>query len=225
MIESIKSILRRARSSLGRDPDGFLRGTSGVIHVGANSGQERDLYAKFGLRVVWIEPITEVFEALKANLKDYPRQRAVECLVTDQEGAEYPFHIASNSGASSSILDLHHHREIWPGIAYEKKITLRSKTLASLLRDEQIDPSAYDSLFVTTQGSELLVLKGAAPILRGLTYIKTRVPDFEAYKDCCQIADVASFLARYEYKEFSRHLFARRPGGGSYFDVVYRRPA
>ena len=34
--------------------DVFLKSVSGVIHVGANTGQERDLYAKYHLDVVWI---------------------------------------------------------------------------------------------------------------------------------------------------------------------------
>ena len=34
----------------------FLADARGVIHVGANVGQERDLYAAYRLPVVWIEP-------------------------------------------------------------------------------------------------------------------------------------------------------------------------
>jgi len=37
-------VLRRLRRLLGRDPNRFLRSTRGVIHVGANVGQERELY-------------------------------------------------------------------------------------------------------------------------------------------------------------------------------------
>lgn len=37
----------------------------GVVHVGANLGQERELYEHYGLNVLWVEPIPEVFEQLK----------------------------------------------------------------------------------------------------------------------------------------------------------------
>ena len=37
--------------------DAYLKRVTGVIHVGANAGQERELYASFHLDVVWIEPI------------------------------------------------------------------------------------------------------------------------------------------------------------------------
>lgn len=59
----------RIRTALREDPDRFLKKVKGIIHVGANTGQEMELYAKYKLPVVWIEPIPEVFETLQNNLK------------------------------------------------------------------------------------------------------------------------------------------------------------
>lgn len=150
-----------------------------MIHVGANSGQERILYEKYGLRVVWIEPIPEVFETLKARIKRYPRQSAFQGLITDQDDLEYAFHVANNDGESSSILELKLHKDIWPEVSYDRTIILRGTTLISLLTREGIEASDYDALVMDTQGSELLVLKGAAPILHTFNFIKTEVTDFE----------------------------------------------
>lgn len=44
-----------------------------MIHVGANTGQERFLYASYGLKVAWVEPI---------DLASF------DMLVLDTEGAE-----------------------------------------------------------------------------------------------------------------------------------------
>ena len=41
---------RRARRARKGGPDSFLGRVSGVVHVGANAGQERKLYASLGLR-------------------------------------------------------------------------------------------------------------------------------------------------------------------------------
>jgi len=174
-------ILERARK---RYADRFLRRVSGVIHVGANTGQERKRYARRGLAVLWIEPIPQVFETLRANLREFERQRAVEYLVTDKDGAEYEFHIANNDGLSSSIMEFKDHRDIWPKVAYTSAIKLRSVTLKSLLEKEGIDPAQYDALIMDTQGSELLVLRGAEPILRTFNYVKMEIADFEAYAGC-----------------------------------------
>jgi len=224
-IPTREAIFKRIRKLLKRDPDRFLQQISGVIHVGANMGQERDLYERYGLRVIWIEPIPEIFKMLKANLEGLHRQRALESLVTDRDDAEYQFHVANNDGASSSILDFKQHKDIWPTVAYTRTITLKSVTLASLLQRERIDPTEYDALIMDTQGSELLVLKGADPVLHGFKYIKTEVPDFESYAGCCQLTDIDSFLTRRGYREFSRHKFASRAEGGSYYDIVYERSA
>jgi FkbM family methyltransferase len=224
-IEKIRDILLWVQAIVTRDPDRFFKKVSGVIHVGANTGQERDTYKKNGLRVLWIEPIPEVFEELKKNLANFPQQRALQYLVSERDDVEYQFNIASNNGLSSSILDFKLHKDIWPHVSYKKTIALRSKTLTTLLEHERIEPREYDALIMDTQGSELLVLKGAASILHNFKYIKTEVSDFESYADCCTLTDIASFLAKHGYKECSRNKFAERAEGGSYYDVVYERIA
>jgi FkbM family methyltransferase len=149
---ALKAILARIRKLQRKDRDRFLSDISGLIHVGANTGQERYLYAAYGLRVLWIEPIPEIFYKLVANIKAFPGQRAVEDLVTDRDGEEYTFHISNNSGLSSSILALKQHKDIWPDVDYTESIPLTSTTLNSLLQREQIDPAEYQALIMDTQG-------------------------------------------------------------------------
>jgi len=208
---------------LSKHPDRFLRRVSGVIHVGANTGQEREHYDMYDLRVIWIEPIPEVYKTLVANLEGFRDQRAIQSLVTDRDDEEYEFHIANNYGASSSILDLKDHKDMYPDVTFTATVLLRSTTLSSLLQRERIDPSEYQALILDTQGSELLVLKGAAPVLRNFKYIKIEVPDFEAYAGCCQLADINSFMEQHGYREFSRHVIESRPDSGNYYDVTYTR--
>src|ERR1700681_3357435 len=62
----------------------FLHKITGLIHVGANIGQERDMYAALNLDVIWIEAIPDVFEQLVANLAGFPKQRAYHLLITEQ---------------------------------------------------------------------------------------------------------------------------------------------
>lgn len=223
VIARIKTSLGRIRNALGRSPDRFLEDVSGVVHVGANIGQERELYRAHGLNVLWVEPIPEVFAQLTTNISGFEKQRALQALVTDVDDQQYEFHIANNSGASSSILNFKQHRDIWPGVEYTATVSLRSVTLATLLNREQIDAGQYNALIMDTQGSELLVLRGSLPVLTTFDFIKTEVPDFESYEGCCQLSDIDAFMTEHGYKEVSRHEFASRTGGGSYFDIVYRK--
>jgi len=216
-------LLRRIRRLFAPDPNRFLRSARGVVHVGANVGQERALYAKYGLDVLWAEPIPEVFAELERNIEPFPKQRAVAALVTDRDGGEYEFHVANNRGESSSILDLKEHKDVWPKVQFTTTIKLRSTTLPALFAREGVEPSTYDALVMDTQGSELLVLKGAESLLPGFAFVKTEVPDFEAYAGCVQLEELVRFLGERGFRELSRNRFASRPGGGSYYDVVFER--
>jgi len=221
-LTSVKSIMVRLRRSFRRDGDRFLKEVSGVVHVGANTGQERGIYDKLSLDVIWIEPIPEVFAKLQDNLRSFPRQRAIRCLVTDKDDEENVLHVSNNDGLSSSILDLKDHKDIWPEVTYARSIRIMSTTLTSLFAREGIDASKYQALIMDTQGTELLVLRGSIPLLKGFRYIKTEVPDFVAYAGCCLLSDMEAFMGEHEYSEISRTKFAERPQGGAYYDVVFK---
>jgi len=218
-------VLRQISAHLRPDPQQFLGHVSGVVHVGANTGQERLVYEQHGLNVLWIEPIPSIYETLLANIKPFPRQRACQALITDRHDTEQQFHISNNDGRSSSILELKHHADIWPTVNYSASITLRSTTLTALFEKEAINPADYGALIMDTQGSELMVLQGSIPLLKGFEYIKTEVSDFESYAGCCQLADIQAFMKRHGYAEVWRQKFADRPQGGGYYDVTYRKKA
>jgi FkbM family methyltransferase len=224
-LTSVKSIMKRLRRRFRSGGDRFLKEVSGVVHVGANTGQERGIYDQWSLDVIWIEPIAEVFAKLQDNLRSFPRQRAIKCLVTDKDDEENILHVSNNDGLSSSILDLKDHKDIWPEVTYARSVRMMSTTLASLFAREGIDASKYQALILDTQGTELLVLRGSIPLLKGLRYIKTEVPDFEAYAGCCLLSDMEAFMREHGYSAISRTKFAERPQGGAYYDVVYQNLA
>src|SRR5271163_274795 len=71
----------------------LMKKLKGVIHVGANTGHERDEYASYGLNVIWIEPIPWVFKQLNSAISSYPNQRALEYLVLDKDGERMTLHV------------------------------------------------------------------------------------------------------------------------------------
>lgn len=205
------------------DHEAYLKQVRGVIHVGANIGQERKIYARHGLKVLWIEPIPEVFQILERNIAGLAGQRAIQALVTEHPGEQHVLNVASNKGGSSSILPLKLHTEVWPEVRYERVITLQSESLPSLLQRHGLRAQDYDFLTLDTQGSEMLVLRGAMPLLANFKFLKIEVADFEAYAGCCQLPEVAAFLQGQGFVEHQRYCFATRPGIGSMYDIVYRR--
>jgi FkbM family methyltransferase len=165
----LQAFFRRVQGKITRTikghPDQFLSEVAGVIHVGANTGQERHRYAELGLRVLWIEPIPDVFANLERNIADLPNQRAIQCLLTDKDDELVKFHVANNGGSSSSILDLAEHKGIWPEVMFTETLELRTMTLAKAFQSYSLDPSDYQAMLLDTQGSELLVLRGSGPLL------------------------------------------------------------
>ncbi len=223
MIKQIRNLVRSVKRSLKPDPDRFLSDVSGVVHVGANTGQERDQYQASDLEVLWIEPIPTVFSELSANISGIENQSAIRALVTDTDDKMYEFYVANNEGASSSIFDLKEAKDIWPSLDYTRTIHVKGATLPTLFERKRIDPRRYDALIMDTQGSELMVLEGSVPILEHFTYIKTEVADFEPYDGCCQLSDMQEFMSHHGYRQFSRNRVARRPQGGNYFEIVYKK--
>lgn len=203
--------------------DSFLSKVNGVIHVGANVGQERHTYQRHGLNVLWIEPIPRVFNVLVENIRAYKTQRAINALIADSDGITQTFHIASNDGVSSSLFQLAKHSDIWPEVLFEESICLTSTTLDSLLEREKIDFASYEGLVIDTQGAELLVLKGANQTLRSMKYVQIEAADFEAYEGACELIDIQIFMRKLGFEEISREKFAEHPVQGAYYNVLYVR--
>jgi len=205
------------------DLDFFLNDVSGIIHVGANVGQERALYDDLNLSVIWIEPIPDVYEKLKSNIYRYRNQFAYNCLLTDLDDEEYDFKIANNDGASSSIFSMGSHKELWPEIGFSSSIKLKSKTLFSFVDINKLSLECYQALILDTQGSELLVLKGSGDLLNKFKYIKIEVADFESYIGCPKPEEVESYLAQFGFKEIRREVMIQKEGLGSYYDILYKK--
>jgi FkbM family methyltransferase len=204
-------------------PTSFLRKVNGLIHIGANTGQERAIYAEYDLQVAWVEPMPYVFEQLSENLKPFPKQRAYRYLLAAEDGREYTFHIADNGGKSSSILRLGKHREMWPEVAYAGETQIRGATFGTFIEREQVKLSDYQALVLDTQGSELMILKGAKDLLACFRFIKVEVADFEAYAGCCQLPEMDEFMRDRGFRERRRKKFGFLLGVGSYYDVTYER--
>jgi FkbM family methyltransferase len=218
----MKALRAWAKNLLSRHhADPFINRISGLIHIGASVGQEKDLYAHKNLKVAWVEPIPAVFASLQQAIVRYPGQRAFNYLVTDQDDREVPFHISNNSD-SSSIFELSSHKEIWPEVAFVDTMMMKTITLPTLVAREHLDLDLYQALVLDTQGSELLVLKGASSILRRFEFIKSEVADFESYVGCVQLPELNSYLLTQGFSLMTKRPFAKS-AVGTYYDVVYHR--
>ena len=181
-----------------------LSKVQGVMHIGANIGQERDYYAKYGLNVLWVEPNVEAFKELEQNIIGLPKQHAYKALLTDKDGVESTLHITSGKGQCSSLFDWAAHKDFYPEIDYVKDVQVFSITLDTLIECEHIDLSLYQFMVLDTEGADLLALKGATKTISKIQFIEVETSPLELRKNCCLENEVIDFLASQGFKEVER---------------------
>lgn len=171
---------------------------SGILHIGANTGQEMNFYNSLNVsKVFWIEAIPETFEQLRINLENLNSTKvkhiSIKALVTDQDDQVYPFHLFSNGYASSSIFA--GNNEIFWDWVHEVGVTnLVSKKLSTVLKENKILKTDFDYVLIDTQGSELLVLKGFEEYLDNVKWIEVEVSQRPFYHGGVLFPELNSYL-------------------------------
>lgn len=203
--------------------DNFLKNATGVIHIGANVGQEREHYKKLGVKsVVWIEADPDVYKILLSNIKQYKNYKAYNFLVTDKDNKKYTFNISNNTSNSSSIFKLKQHKIIYPDIQYKKKIVLISQTLKKIIVKKNINLNKFKFLVLDVQASELKVLKGAKDVLDKFQYIKLESSEFDLYQKNPLHSEISRYLSKLGFIEVKKITTARNSKRQKTYDVLYR---
>lgn len=168
-------------------------GATGVLHVGGGLAQEADEYGRRKLRVLWVEPLRENVEAIQDRIGAYyPLQGVLQALLSDLAGKIVQFYVTSGKNGrstSSSMLPLHEHRERFPHVHVREVVVMRTLTVASLQPDPELN-----HLVVDVQGAELLVLKGAEPVLDQFQSIQVEGSTVEMYRGQPTISEVQTWL-------------------------------
>jgi FkbM family methyltransferase len=201
----------------------FLCAARGVVHIGANAGQECRLYGVMELPALFVEALEGPFKTLVEEVVKYPNQRAFQYLLTDTDGAEYDFGIANNDGQSSSIFQFGDHVKLWPSVKYVDSVKLKSSTFKTMVERERIDLSSYDALVMDVQGAELLVLKGMRDCLDGFRFIRCETADFDVYRGCCQMKDLDEYLSPRGFTRTKTIRGAGYSGLGFTYEALYER--
>lgn len=205
------------------ETNAFLCGARGVVHIGANSGQECHLYSQMELPAIFVEALDGPFKTLTERIRRYPDQRAFQYLLTDVDDKEYVFHVANNQAQSSSIFEFADHVKIWPDVHFVRTVKLKSTTFKTMVEREEIGLGCFDALVMDVQGAELLVLKGMGELLDGFRFIRAETADFEVYKGCCQMKDLDEYLAP---RGFTRVKTIQADGSfglGYAYEAIYER--
>ncbi|WP_368414406.1 FkbM family methyltransferase [Falsiroseomonas sp.] len=170
---------------------------TGIIHVGANRGQEVDAYKASGIRpVVLIEPLPDPFARLVRAVNAEPGFHAVQACCSDQ-ARDVEFHVASNGGQASSYLPPAEVLNLYPNVTFGSTVKFRTKTLDTLLDElaaEGVETHKLDYLAMDTQGSERDVLLGASKALENVNFVHTEVSMANLYSGGASVYEMIEFF-------------------------------
>lgn len=184
----------------------------GVLHVGANIGEEAQAYERAGIKkVIWIEANGDIFLKLRENVKKYPGHQCVLACVGDENGNEVIFHIANNNGQSSSYLDLGTHKQQHPTVHYIEDVPMITRRIDDL----GLDLTDVDYLSMDIQGAELLALRGMGELLRQFKWAYLEINQNEVYKGCPHVNDIDLFMNGFGFKRVITEMC------GNWGDALY----
>jgi FkbM family methyltransferase len=170
----------------------------GVLHLGANTGQEADAYKACGVnQVIWVEAIPEVYRHLVSHTAGFPGSIALQACVSDRTGEKVKFHIANNGGQSSSLLEFGTHLQEHPSVRYVREIELTTVRVDTLLEENNLTISGGWFLNIDLQGAELLALIGMGELLWQFDFAYIEVNEKELYKGCPLVKEIDDYLGRY----------------------------
>lgn len=111
------------------------------IHIGAHKCEELPIYINMGFvkdDIIWIEGNNDMIEiANNNNITIY------NYVITDKDNDDIILYKA-NDTASSSILDIARHKEVYPDISYITKSKSKSITIDTFFDTKGINATEYD---------------------------------------------------------------------------------
>jgi FkbM family methyltransferase len=169
----------------------------GVVHVGADVGQEVAQYINYGFeKIILIEANPECCKILISKFRDDPRIRIFNYAICDKQGT-VDFHIhTSRSGNTepASLLPMKRFKEIVKTLHTTKTIQVLAITLDALFERHQIAFADYNFINIDIQGAELLALQGAAKLLPLIDVVVSEVNVIDMYENGALEDDVVRFL-------------------------------
>lgn len=170
----------------------------GVLHVGANTCQELELYKSLGFgNRLWIEPIT--------NLKFPKEETIIHATISDKESEEI-MHVADNNGESSSLLRPLKHLNLYPKINFNWRTSAFTTTLKIILDNFLGQIHDINYLVLDIQGAELKALKGLGTFANHFDVIITEAYIEELYEGCGKVDEITEYLKDYQLVEFAPEL-------------------
>jgi FkbM family methyltransferase len=187
---------------------------TGLIHVGSHEASEIKEYSTLGLTDVvlveanptrfqnvleslstgryctWCSPLT--YEYFNDHRTDIVKQyKAFNYAISDRTGS-LSFNISNYDGGTDSIFKINEIGQQTSWVPYEhvSSVEVPTTTLDILIEDK----ATYNFLNIDVEGAELLVLRGAEEVLKGIDWILVETQDVIRFDNSSSRSEVMSLL-------------------------------
>lgn len=209
MLISLESIIKKYNPNI-----------KGILHLGAHLLEEKNDYEKFNINnIIWIEGNPNLYNLNKETLKVNPTQKIYNYIVSDEDDVDVEFKI-TNNGQSSSILELDKHKKYYPHITIVDKFKGKTKSLKTIILENNIDIKKYNFINLDLQGVELRAIKGLGDLLNNIDYIYTEVNCASVYKNNDLIDDMDLYLKKYGFIRKETHWSDAEWGDALYIKQI-----
>lgn len=174
---------------------------SGVLHIGAHLGEEASQYVNAGIRyALWVEANPRLMSSLYDNVKFHPiRSQYLNVVLSNNNNDETVLNVTSNT-EYSSVLQMGPFLTQNLDLKINSQIPVLTKRFDKVYRENNadIDLSKFDLLRVSTNGTELEVLKGFGNLLNVFPFRTICISNYDssAFVNTSTIEEIDQFLTQ-----------------------------
>lgn len=177
----------------------FHLAPKGIIHLGANTGQEDSIYKKHKVSdVLWVEADPDLAKELQKKFTGRESNTKVACFAASDRSGTSDFMRTSNGGGSSSLFRFKKHSELFPKVKPVDTIKVKLQKLDDYL-EETKNTTPYNAMVIDIQGAELLALKGSVNTLKKIDFIVIEVEYEELYEGSVHLSELDTFLLQHGF--------------------------
>lgn len=185
---------------------------SGLVHVGANIGQEVPFYLEIINNNIYLfEPLSSAFQILKSKFSSYPNIKLFNFGLGDNNEEKELYVADENHGSSSSLLEPSLHKDYFPEIKFSNIERIKLKKFSEL------DSIQANLLVIDVQGFELQSLKGFENKLNDFDYIISEISRKSLYKSSVLVDELDIFLKENSFIRYKTSWVSNKPTG----DAIY----
>jgi len=194
----------------------------GVLHIGAHDCEECSAYVSSGVslsNIYWIEALPRLVEK---NKRINPHLNIYQAVIYDEDDKEIEFNITNcdgdvNNFASSSILEFGSHETCHPQVRVVERVKMKTSRMDSVINKHAINMKNVNFINLDIQGVELHALKSMESYLNNIDYIYSEVNTEEVYKNCDQMADLTTYLAKHNFRLADARIYKQFGWGDAFY--------